>query len=231
MRRRRVKSILMAEGTDDSPILMDIEELARAAGVPIRFAPKEMVFANARTEAPQGVIALCDELPEDDPDEMVRAAPHGSPQPFVLAVDGMTDPANLGALLRSAQGAGVTGVLLPEHRSVHVTPSAAKAAAGAIEHLRFGLLGGLASFLLRAKEHGAWIVGLDADGDQSIYDLAHLNDVPVIVVVGAEGDGLSRLVRERCDLIASIPLRAGLESLNASVAGAIALFELGRHRP
>jgi 23S rRNA (guanosine2251-2'-O)-methyltransferase len=88
----------------------------------------------------------------------------------------------------------------------------------------------MASYLMRAKERGAWIVGLDADGPTTVFDLAHLGDVPVIVVVGAEGDGLSRLVRQRCDVVAAIPLRGRLASLNASVAGAVALFELGRHR-
>ncbi len=229
--RRRVRTLMMAEGTDDSPILRDIERLAADVRVPIRWMPKEMILANARTEAPQGVIAMCDELDDVDADLLLDVGPIGSPQPFLLALDGLTDPGNLGALLRSAQGAGVTGVIVPQHRAVHITPTVAKAAAGAIEHLPIALVGGLPAYLLRAKERGAWVIGLDAGGDSTVYELAHLADQPLIVVVGAEGDGLSRLARERCDVIASIPLRSGLESLNASVAGAIALFEIGRHRP
>ncbi len=229
--RRRVRTLMMAEGTDDSPILREIEQLAANARVTIRWMPKEMVLANARTEAPQGVIAMCDELDDVDADDLLEMGPLGGPQPFILALDGLTDPGNLGALLRSAQGAGVTGVIVPQHRAVHITPTVAKAAAGAIEHLPIALVGGLPAFLLRAKERGAWVIGLDAGGDSTVYQQVHLADQPLILVVGAEGDGLSRLARERCDVIASIPLRGGLESLNASVAGAIALFEIGRHRP
>jgi 23S rRNA (guanosine2251-2'-O)-methyltransferase len=229
--RRRIRSLVMAEGSDDSPILREIEALAERRRVAIRWMPKELVLAHARTEAPQGVIATCDELEDVDPDSLLERAAPGEPQPFLLALDGLTDPGNLGALLRSRKGAGVTGVVVPQHRAVHVTPTVAKAAAGAIEHLPIALVGGLPAFLLRAKSQGAWVIGLDADGRSTIYEQAHLADQPLIVVVGSEGDGLSRLTRERCDVIASIPLRGDLESLNASVAGALALFEIGRHRP
>ncbi len=229
--RRRVRTLIMADGTDDSPILMDIEELAAARGIPVRRVSKEQVLAQARTESPQGVIALAEPLEEADPDEMLERRPHGMAQPFILALDGLTDPGNLGALLRSADGAGVTGVVVPKHRAVHITPTVAKSAAGAIEHLPIGLVPGLPAYLLRAKERGAWVIGLDANSTTTVHDLAHLADQPLIVVVGAEGDGLSRLVRDRCDVIAAIPLRGRIESLNASVAGAVALFEIGRHRP
>ncbi len=229
--RRRVRIVLMADGSDDSPILREIEELAGHRGVPIRRVAKEMLLAQARTEAPQGVMAHAAEVEDVDPDWLLEKSPVGHPQPFILALDGLTDPRNLGALLRSAQGAGVTGVIIPQHRTVHITPAVTKAAAGAIEHLPIGLVPGMPSFLLRAKDRGAWVVGLESGGTETVYGLAHLADQPLIVVVGAEGDGLARLTRERCDVLASIPLRAGLESLNASVAGAIALFEIGRHRP
>jgi 23S rRNA (guanosine2251-2'-O)-methyltransferase len=229
--RRRVRSLFMAEGSDESPILQDIERLAAEARIPIRWMSKEMLLSQARTEAPQGVMAICAELEEADSDELLVRQPQGAAQPFLLALDGLTDPGNLGALLRSAQGAGVTGVIMPRHRAVHVTPTVAKAAAGAIEYLPMAVVPGLPAYLLRAKELGAWIIGLDAGGDSTIYDLGHLADQPLIVVVGSEGDGLSRLVRDRCDVVASIPLRGALESLNASVAGAVALLEIGRHRP
>ena len=226
---RKVRVVMMAEGTDESAILTEIEELATEARVPIRRMHRDQIDAQARTEAPQGVIAQAAELREADADELLES--HADrPIPFILALDGLTDPRNLGALLRSADGAGVTGVLLPRHRAVHVTPAVAKSAAGAIEHLPLAIVSGLPSFLLKAKEKGVWVIGLDADSPTTVFDLAHMADQPVIVVVGAEGDGLSRLVRQRCDVIAAIPLRGRLASLNASVAGAVALFELGRHR-
>ena len=226
---RKVRVVMMADGTDESAILTEIEELATEARVPIRRMHRDQIDAQARTEAPQGVIAQAAELREADADELLET--HADrPIPFILALDGLTDPRNLGALLRSADGAGVTGVLLPRHRAVHVTPAVAKSAAGAIEHLPLAIVSGLPSFLLKAKERGVWVIGLDADSPTTVFDLAHMADQPVIVVVGAEGDGLSRLVRQRCDVIAAIPLRGRLGSLNASVAGAVALFELGRHR-
>ena len=226
---RKVRFVMMADGTDDSANLNENEQLATEARVPIRRMHRDQIDAQARTEAPQGVIAQAAELREADADELITSGP-GRPVPFLLALDGLTDPRNLGALLRSADGAGVTGVLLPRHRAVHVTPAVAKSAAGAVEHLPLAIVGGLPSFLLKAKGAGVWIIGLDADAPTTVFDLAHMADQPVIVVVGAEGDGLSRLVRQRCDVIASIPLRGRLASLNASVAGAVALFELGRHR-
>ena len=227
--KRRVRDVWMAEGNDEAPILGEIEQLATEARVPIRRVSRDNLLANARTETPQGVIAHAEPLVEVEFDELLKTR-NGRP-PFLLAVDSVTDPQNLGALLRSADGAGVTGILLPKHRTVHVTPTVTKAAAGAIERIPMALVGGLPAALLRAKEHSdAWIIGLDADGPQSLYELSQLGDVALIVVIGAEGAGLSRLVRARCDAIVSIPLRGSLSSLNASVAGAVAMFELGRHR-
>ena len=227
--RRRVREILVADGQDQSPILAEIEELAAEAKVALRRVSKLQLEAVAKTEHPQGVVARAAPLAEADFETLMRTAP-GSRTPFLIAVDGVTDPQNLGALLRSAEGAGVTGVVLPQHRSVHVTPTVTKAAAGAIERLPIALVSGLASALLEAKRRDVWSIGLDADGERTIYEFANLADAPLILVVGAEGAGMSRLVRERCDAVAAIPLRGAIASLNAATAGAIALFEFGRHR-
>lgn len=228
--RRRVRDVWLAKGVDDSPILAEIEQLADELRVPIREVTRDQLAAEARTETPQGVLAHAAPLEEADIDELLRT-PRNGRAPFLLAVDSLTDPQNLGALLRSADGAGVTGVLLPKHRNVHITPAVTKAAAGAVERLPIALIGGLPATLLDAhKRVGAWSIGLDADATATVYDFAHLAEEPVIVVIGAEGAGLSRLVRERCSTLAAIPLRGSLASLNASAAGAIALFELGRHR-
>jgi 23S rRNA (guanosine2251-2'-O)-methyltransferase len=228
--KRRVRDVWMVDGTDDAPILEEIEALATEARIVIRKVNRDQLMREARTETPQGVLAHATELEEVDLDGLFQPA-DGRP-PFLLAVDSLTDPQNLGALLRSADGAGVTGVILPRHRNVHITPSVTKAAAGAIERMPIAIVGGLPAAMLQLKkQYSAWFVGLDADGSQTIYDLARLGSEPLVVVVGAEGAGLSRLVRQRCDTIASIPLRGALSSLNASAAGAVALFEFGRHRP
>jgi 23S rRNA (guanosine2251-2'-O)-methyltransferase len=146
-----------------------------------------------------------------------------------VAVDGVTDPQNLGALLRTAECAGATGVVLPRHRSAHVTPTVTKAAAGAVEHLPWALVAGLASARARLMARGVWRVGLAGAGDASVFDLAVATE-PLALVLGAEGRGLARLVKERCDVLAAIPLRGHLGSLNVSAAAAIACFEVARRR-
>jgi 23S rRNA (guanosine2251-2'-O)-methyltransferase len=226
--RRRTRLVLLAEDLDPAPIIDEIVELAAELRVTVRRIGRGALEAQARSEAPQGVIAHAAALPESDLDTLCRRGKNGRP-PFLLALDGVTDPQNVGALLRTAECAGVTGVILPRHRSAHVSPTAAKVAAGAVEHLDMALVGGLPAALTRAKELGVWVVGLDEGGDSSLYDLA-VADQPVLLVLGAEGSGIGRLTRARCDIVASIPLRGHLPSLNVAAAGALACFEVARKR-
>jgi 23S rRNA (guanosine2251-2'-O)-methyltransferase len=142
----------------------------------------------------------------------------------------VTDPGNLGAILRSCDGAGVDGVILPKHRAVHVTPTAAKSAAGAVEYVPMCIVGGLPTALRQLKEAGVWIVGLHDSADKSIFDIGDLALEPICLVLGAEGPGLSRLVRERCDVLVSIPMLGSLSSLNVSAATALATYEIVRAR-
>jgi 23S rRNA (guanosine2251-2'-O)-methyltransferase len=228
--RRKVREVLVATGDDgrlDGP-LADLVELADGLRVPVKRVSRAKLEAAARTEAPQGVVAHAAALPEADLDDLLEPTPGGEP-PFLVAVDGVTDPGNLGALLRSAECAGVTGVLLPRHRAVHVTATVTKAAAGAVEHLPIAVVGGLPATLERLKAAGLWIVGLDGGGDTALADLTVAAE-PVVLVLGAEGSGLSRLVRQRCDVVASIPLRGRLGSLNVAAAAAIATYEVARRR-
>jgi 23S rRNA (guanosine2251-2'-O)-methyltransferase len=223
----------------DAPILRDIRELAESNRVPLNVVGRGRFAARARSEAPQGVLALAAPLPEADLDDLVagrhgaagaaRRGGGGAVAPFLVGLDGVTDPGNLGAILRSAECAGVTGVVLPRHRAVHVTPAATKAAAGAVEHLPIAVVGGLPAALARMLDAGVHVVGLDGQAPASIYDLAAA-DGPVCVVLGAEGKGLSRLVRERCDELVAIPMHGRLNSLNVSAAAALACFEIARRR-
>jgi len=226
---RRVREVWIAADQDDSAVLDDIAELAQSVGVPVQDVTRTKLHSVARTESPQGVLARAAELPETDLDALV-VTPKGGPPPFLLATDGITDPGNLGALLRSAECAGVTGVVLPRHRAVHITPTVTKAAAGSIEYLRFALVGGLPTAIRHLQEAGVWVVGLDAGGARRLFDL-EVADRPIALVLGAEGAGLSRLVRERCDEVVSIPLGGQLGSLNVAAAGAVACFEVARRRP
>lgn len=216
--------VWMAQDLDRAPVLDRIEELATSARIPVRRVSRSRLETEAATDAPQGVLAHARPLPEEDLDDLARA-----PHAFLLAVDGVTDPHNLGALLRSAEAAGATGAILPRHRAVHVTPTVAKAAAGAVERVPMAVVGGMPAALARAKELGCWVVGLAGDGDQTLFDLPVATE-PVVIVVGSEGTGLSRLARARCDLVVRIPMRGHLSSLNVSAAGALALYEVARRR-
>lgn len=223
--RRRVHEVWTAEGVEASAVLAEIADLAAARRVPVKRVARGRLDAAARTEAPQGVLARAESLPEAD------LADLAVPGAFLLCLDGVTDPYNLGALLRTAECAGATGAVLPKHRSAHVTPTAAKAAAGAIEHLAFAVEPGIPSALRRLQQLGVWTVGLDADADRSLFDLdTDLVRGPVALVLGAEGTGLSRLTRERCDLLVGIPQRGVTASLNVAAAGAVACFEVARRR-
>ncbi len=226
--RRRVHEVILATDLDRAPVLDDIRQLAAEARVPVREVSRNRLDGQARTEAPQGVVARAVALPEADLDDLV-VAHQGRPAPFLLALDGVTDPGNLGALLRTAEGAGVTGIVLPRHRSVHVTPAVTKAAAGAVEHLPMALVGGLPAALTRMSRAGLWVVGFDEGGDRPVWEV-DLGGEAVAVVLGAEGRGLGRLTRQRCDQVAAIPLRGWLPSLNVAAAGAVACFEIARRR-
>lgn len=226
--RRKVREVWLLAEQDPSDVLEDIVELAEAERVPVRRVSRGKFFAEARCEAPQGVLAKAAPLEEVLLDDLATAGPRGRP-PFLVAVDGVTDPGNLGALLRSAECAGATGIVLPRHRAVHVTPTVTKAAAGAVEHLAFAIVGGLPAALQQLSQRGVWIVGLDGGGSTGLWDLPAA-DGPIALVLGAEGSGLSRLVRQRCDEIASIPLSGALPSLNVAAAAALACFEVARAR-
>jgi 23S rRNA (guanosine2251-2'-O)-methyltransferase len=222
--RRPVKTVWIARGRDASPILDEIAELAAAAGTTVKIADEERVRAEAHTDSPQVVVAVAAPVEPANLDDLA-----GALGTFLVVLDGVTDPRNLGAILRVAETAGATGAVLPRHRSALLTPSAVKAAAGAVEHLSIALVAGVPAALEQLSRAGVWSVGLDATGSESVYELS-VADQKVALVLGAEGRGLSRLARERCDVLASIPMHGHVESLNVSAAAAVACFEVSRRR-
>lgn len=225
---RRTLEVVLARGLDPAPVIDEIVEEARAQGVRVREVARAEFDSMARTGSAQGVLARAEPLAGAALADLVATGPDG-PLPFLVAVDGVTDPGNLGAILRAAEGAGATGVLLPRHRAAGVTPAVAKAAAGAIEHLRLASVPGLPAALRALRAAGVWTVGLDPAAATPIHDLTVARE-PIAVVLGAEGPGLSRLAAERCDVLASIPLQGELASLNVAAAAAIACFEIARLR-
>jgi len=226
--RRKVRELWIATELEESDVIGDIVDIARSQRVRIEDVNRKRLDMAARSEAPQGVIAWAAPLPETPFEEMIKRRPGRTP--FLVALDGVTDPGNLGAIIRSADGAGVSGVVLPRHRAVHITPTAAKAAAGAIEHVPMSLVPGLPNALQRMRDSGIWVVGLDDGGDRNLFELGDLAAEGICLVMGAEGAGLSRLVRERCDVVVHIPMRGRLSSLNVSTAAALAMYEVSRHR-
>jgi 23S rRNA (guanosine2251-2'-O)-methyltransferase len=228
-RRRPVREVLLSDAVEEAGIIAEIAALAAGRAVPVRRLPRGRLDAAARTDAPQGVVAFANPLPEATLDELVASAGPGGAAPFLLVLDGVTDPHNLGALLRSAECAGASGVVLARHRAVHVTPTVAKAAAGAIEHLPMAVVPGTAAALGALARGGVWTVGLDRSAPVRLWDL-DLATEPVALVLGSEGRGLSRLVAARCDVMVAVPERGAVESLNVAAAGAVACFEVCRRR-
>lgn len=218
----------MATGTRRAAILEEIRHLAAERGVPVREIDRAELEARAVTPSPQGVLALTEGFAYVGIDDLLARVP-GDQVPLLVALDGLTDPHNVGAIARSAEAAGAHGLLLPARRSAPVTALVEKAAAGALNHLPVAQVTNLGRALQRLSRRGLWIVALDAGGSQEVFDL-ELATEPLCLVVGGEGRGVSRLVGERADVRAAIPMGGRLASLNASAAAAVALFEIRRQR-
>jgi 23S rRNA (guanosine2251-2'-O)-methyltransferase len=204
--------------------LGEIVALARAAGVAVRTEPREALTRLTGTTAHQGVVAVVAERPLLGIEDLLAG-----PEPrLVLALDGVEDPQNLGALLRSAECAGVDGILLTERRSAPLSAVAVKASAGAAEHLRLARVVNLVRALETLKERNLWVVGLDerSTTDYDRYDFRS----NTVIVLGREGAGLHELVRKTCDHLLRIPMAGKVDSLNVSAAGAVVLFEAARQR-
>ncbi|HKX76449.1 MAG TPA: RNA methyltransferase [Acidimicrobiia bacterium] len=200
----------------------DIAEKVEGGGGTVHVV--ESVAGRADTEAPQGVVARCRLLPLIPLDGV-----SSGPAPALMVLDHITDPHNLGAIARSVQAAGFTGLVVPARRAAPLSAAAFKAAAGALERLPVVMVNSIADALSRLQRIGIWSVGLDTRGEADLFGLALLTE-PVAIVVGSEGAGLSPLVRQRLEVTAQIPLAGEVESLNVSVAAALAAFEVQRVR-
>lgn len=213
--------------------LPDLHRAARSAAVPVQFVPSQRLDRLAPGLTHQGVVAILSVRPYLDVDEMLaEIAPSYEDviarSPLLLALDGMEDPHNLGAILRSAVAAGVSGVILPQQGTAPLGAVALKASAGSALRIPVARVPKLTLTIDALKERGYWIVGAAGDGETS-YDLVPWKR-PTVLIIGGEGEGLSRGVRAACDVVASIPLPGDVESLNASVAAGIFLFEAVRQR-
>ena len=223
-KRRRIERIYIADAQDPSDILDAIEVEAQRQRIPTQLISMARLDREARTEGHQGVMAMAARLETVPLDDLIAQE-----NPFLLVCDGITDPRNLGAMLRSADGAGVTGVVVPRHRSARISPTVTKTAVGAIEYLTFSDVGGIPTAIDQMNKAGIMTVGLAGESTDSLYDL-DLGSTPVALIVGGEENGMAALTRKRCQAVVSIPQIGKIVSLNAGVAVSIAAFEVARQR-
>lgn len=229
--RRRLQRLLVAEGVRRRDLVLEILTLAERRHIPVKEVARAALASAAGGDVnDQGVALEAGPYPYASLDDALAAARDAGEPPFLLLLDHVEDPQNLGALLRTADASGVHGVLIPDRRAATVSPAAARASAGAAEHLHVVLVGNLVNAMNELKAQGIWIAGLDATPGAVPYTEARL-DGPIAVVVGSEGQGLGRLVGETCDFLMRIPMCGRVASLNASAAGALALYEVRRRRP
>ena len=226
--RRRPQRLLVAAGSREQGVLAEIVKAAAKAGVPVRRLDKQELAAQVGHGHHQGVALETGDYPYVSLDELLAADRQGE-APFFLVLDLLQDPQNVGTLLRTAEAVGVTGVIVQERRAVGVTPAVVNASSGAAEHLKVALEVNLARALDTLKEHDVWVYGLAGEAEATVYSEVKL-DGPAALVVGSEGAGMRRLVRERCDLLIRLPMRGRVESLNAAVAGSVALYAVWRAR-
>ncbi|MDY3015419.1 MAG: 23S rRNA (guanosine(2251)-2'-O)-methyltransferase RlmB [Evtepia sp.] len=222
-----VDKIYIMKGEVDSA-LGHIASTARSRGIVVVDADKRKLDSMSRTHAHQGVVAVAAVREYATVEDILQAARDKGEAPLIVVCDELSDPHNLGAVIRTAECAGAHGVVIPKRRSAGLTAVVAKTSAGAVSHLPVARVANLPSLLKDLKKEGLWIFGTAADGTTTLYD-ADLKG-PAVIVIGSEGSGMSRLVSETCDFLVSIPMKGKLNSLNASAAAAILLYEALRQR-
>lgn len=225
--RRRFQTLYIADGVEDAPILRDIRHLAAQVKVPLRSAARDKL--NQVTPQHQGVLLEAGPYPYADLDEVFARARERAEAPFLLVLDALQDPQNLGTLIRTAEAVGVHGVVIPERRSAEVTPAVVNASSGAVEHMLVVRVVNLARTIEEIKHRDVWVSALDGGPGATPLYAADLKGAAALVV-GSEGEGVHRLVREKADFVLALPMHGRVESLNAAVAGSVALYEALRQR-
>ncbi|MCI0706377.1 MAG: 23S rRNA (guanosine(2251)-2'-O)-methyltransferase RlmB [Ignavibacteriae bacterium] len=222
-----VEKILILFGTKGNAI-EKIRALAKQHGVPVSEADKQKFRGYADESTTQGVIAFLAQAPFAELEDLLAAAKQKNEPAFLLILDELEDPHNVGALIRTAECAGVHGVIVPKHHSASIGETVAKTSAGASLHVPIARVSNIVQAMEELKENGVWIIGTAMEGDRTYYEADYKG--PIAIVVGNEGKGIRRLVKEKCDFLVKIPLYGKIESLNASVAGALVMFEAVRQQ-
>jgi 23S rRNA (guanosine2251-2'-O)-methyltransferase len=223
VRSRRVDHVLVTQGQSNSRV-QGVIEVCRALGVPLRFVPRPAVERAAGNPQHQNVVAISTPRAYNNFETLWA----DSANPLLLVLDGVEDPANLGAIIRTAVAAGSDGIVIPERRAAGISPAVARASAGALEHAKIARVTNLVRTMEEMKDRRVWVYGFEAQAGKSYLELDYSQGCAL--VFGGEGAGLRRLVREACDELAHIPLRGPVTSLNVSVAAAVVLYEAARQR-
>jgi 23S rRNA (guanosine2251-2'-O)-methyltransferase len=223
----RIEQVVFLIGVQGN-VIREIRELAERKHIKVVQANKQQFRELATDATTQGVVAVVTTKKYHQLEEVLAVPAQRGEKGFLLVLDEIEDPHNLGALVRTAECAGVHGVIIPKHHAASITTTVVKASAGATEHMAMAEVTNIVQTLEELKREGYWVVGLDGSGDR-IYDQVDYTS-PTVLVIGNEGKGIRRLVLEHCDVVARIPLRGKVESLNASVAGALAMYEVVRSR-
>ena len=227
--RRQLFQVSLADGVSEEDSIRRIESLCTERGIRLVRMPRRRLDELIGHDRHQGVIASVGPYPYVDLADAISTAEARGELPLLLLLDCLQDPQNLGTLLRAAEAVGVHGVAIPRRRSAQITPAASKASSGAVEHLNVAIVSNLDQAIRALKEADVWIVGLEQTPEAMHYRDADL-DRSLALVVGSEGRGLSRLVRERCDFLIKLPMHGQVNSLNAAIAGSVALYEVWEQR-
>lgn len=223
---RSVNKLMIANGSTEGSI-KEIVAVAKEKGVNIQYWERSKIDNIARGIRHQGVLAQVAPVQYAELEDILAAAREKNEQPFIVLLDELEDPHNLGAILRTADAAGVHGVLIPKHRSCPLSATVAKTSAGAVEHVPVARVGNLVQTIKKLKKEGLWVAAADMDG-KDYYDTDLTG--PLLLIIGSEGQGVGRLVKEQCDFVVRIPMVGKINSLNASVAGSILMYEAMKQR-
>lgn len=224
--KRRVHKIFLQEGRGGKRI-EDLLNLARKKGIFFQYVDKQRLDGMYTLANHQGVVALVDQYEYSSLEEILELAALNGEPPFVLILDGIEDPQNLGSIIRTAECAGAHGIVIPQHNSVEITPAVVRASAGAVEHMLVTRVTNLVNCIKELKKQGLWVVGAHMEG--LTYCSTNLPN-PTALVIGGEGTGIRKLVRQNCDILVSIPMMGTISSLNASVAAGLIIYEVVRQR-
>src|SRR5918911_1055180 len=227
--RRALQRLLVSSGAQEAGTMGEVIKLAEKAGVPVTRVDRHELDRKLREANHQGVALECGEYPYAELSDCLALAEERREPALLLLLDHLQDPQNVGTLLRSAEIVGAHGVVLPGRRAAEITPAVVNASAGATEHLRIVVVSNLAQAIDELQKAGVWVVGVEDDERAQEFDRVDL-DMPLGLVIGAEGPGLARLTRERCDFLVRLPMRGQIASLNAAVAGSIVLYHAWRIR-